>query len=123
LFLFDLKMMDKAEHEHYTGVPNDVILSNLEKLSEEGIPIEIRIPLIAGVNDKPSNIRRTAAFLSELPKKPRICLLPYHEGGRTKFNRLHTEKSECLFAPPADKQVARIEEALSGQGFAVKVGG
>ncbi|MBN1224652.1 MAG: glycyl-radical enzyme activating protein [Candidatus Aminicenantes bacterium] len=123
LFLFDLKMMDTVKHEHYTGVPNDLILNNLKILSEKGLPVEIRIPLIAGVNDTLSNIRKTAAFLRELSGKPKICLLPYHKGGCAKYLRLHSVSPEPAFVPPSGKRVAKIKEVLSDQGFSVKVGG
>ena len=59
LFLFDLKMMDSAKHKEYTGVKNEVILENLEALADSGANINIRIPLIKGVNDDEKNINQT----------------------------------------------------------------
>ena len=50
-FLYDLKMMDSEKHKKYTGVPNEKILENLKALSATGAKIDIRIPLIHGVND------------------------------------------------------------------------
>ena len=51
LFLYDLKMMDPAKHEKFTGVSNRLILDNLVRLARERIDLIIRIPLIPGVND------------------------------------------------------------------------
>ena len=36
LFLVDLKMMDSDKHRQYTGVPNEVILQNIQYLAEAG---------------------------------------------------------------------------------------
>jgi len=123
LFLFDLKMMDRTAHVHYTGVPNDLILSNLRRVSEENIPVEIRVPLISGVNDTPSNIRQTAAFLKKSAIKARICLLPYHKGGCAKHIRLQPESRVSDFEAPSAKRVEKIKKELAEQGFDVKVGG
>jgi pyruvate formate lyase activating enzyme len=46
LFLYDIKIMDPTLHEKYTSVNNELILSNLEKLSRTKTNINIRIPLI-----------------------------------------------------------------------------
>ncbi|MDI9370708.1 MAG: glycyl-radical enzyme activating protein, partial [Synergistota bacterium] len=56
IFLFDLKMIDRERHNLYTGVYNDRILENLRlldgKLNDRGRgKINIRIPLVPGVND------------------------------------------------------------------------
>ena len=44
LFLYDLKNMDSKGHQRLTGVPNDLILDNLIRLSQYGKNIDIRIP-------------------------------------------------------------------------------
>ena len=36
LFLYDLKHMDSIQHREATGAPNELILANLQKLSERG---------------------------------------------------------------------------------------
>ncbi|MFO8081641.1 MAG: glycyl-radical enzyme activating protein [Armatimonadota bacterium] len=51
IFLYDLKHTDPAVHERYTGADNTQILANLRRLLASGASIEIRIPVIPGVND------------------------------------------------------------------------
>jgi len=123
LILYDLKMMDSSKHENYTGVPNDLILDNLMKLSETGVPFEVRMPLIAGVNDDVGNIRKTIDFLLCLKTKPKVSLLPYHRGGREKYNRLGKERRMPLFAAPSETHLADIMTLFSDQGFSAKIGG
>ena len=78
LYLYDLKMMDDDRHQHWTGVSNADILSNLRLLVEAGARVRVRIPLIPGVNDDEANLKACAAFLSALHPLPEVELLPYH---------------------------------------------
>jgi pyruvate formate lyase activating enzyme len=123
LFLYDLKMMNSSKHEDVIGVPNELILDNLKKLSGEGMALEIRIPLIAGINDDEDNIREAIEFLLSLKTKPTVSLLPYHRGGCEKFNRLQKEYQLKSFQPPTERQMAKIVRWFSDQGLSVKRGG
>lgn len=91
LFLVDLKLMDTVKHKLYCGVPNELILSNLRMVAEAGQEFHIRIPLIEGVNADEENITRSAEFLASLPWQHRVVnLLPYHDIGKSKHNKLGT---------------------------------
>ena len=50
LIFMDLKHMDSALHEKFTGVPNERILENIKRLAELSARVVIRIPTIEGVN-------------------------------------------------------------------------
>lgn len=82
LFLFDMKIYDDAKHREYTGVSNARIQQNLKQLLDRGAAVEIRIPVLAGVNDSPEDMKKTAVFLGNAPKK--VKLLPYHTLGLEK---------------------------------------
>ncbi len=91
LFLIDIKHMDSALHQRYTGVPNEQILSNIRLVSEMGHPFWIRIPHIDGVNADEANMQATERFLSSLPMPPeKVEYLPYHDIGKGKHERLGT---------------------------------
>ena len=91
LFLVDLKMMDSERHKRYTRVPNELILQNIQLVSEMGHPFWIRIPLIVGVNADDENLTASAKFLASLPTPPEVVnLLVYHDVGIGKHARLGT---------------------------------
>lgn len=70
--------MDNTKHKKYTGVTNELILSNLQELAKIDVDIYIRIPLIKEVNDDYENISKSAKFISELERKPKMVnILPY----------------------------------------------
>lgn len=85
-FLFDLKLADSEKHKKYTGVPNEVILKNFEKLCKSNKAFTVRIPLIPSVTDTAENIRG----LCDIMKKNGVTyaeLLPYNKmaGGKYKM--------------------------------------
>jgi pyruvate formate lyase activating enzyme len=60
---FDLKLVDPALHERYTGGSNASILTNLAALNRSGLPYRIRVPMIPGVTDTPENYAGMRAFM------------------------------------------------------------
>jgi pyruvate formate lyase activating enzyme len=123
LFLYDLKFMDDEKHKKYTGVSNRSILENLQKLTEMGKAVAVRIPLISGINDDDQNIEALTVFLRDLKNVQHISLLPYHSGGRGKYRNLRKQDSLRTFQPPSVKRMGEIEKILTGSGFSVKTGG
>ncbi len=107
--LYDMKSIDDIIHRAYTGCSNQVILENLKRLA--GIPevhekIQMRMPLVSGVNDSREIIEKTGTFYRNLGLK-RLTLLPYHDLGASKKNHIG-EKGE-IFETPSDKKVDTIK--------------
>ena len=66
LFLADWKHPDPEVHEALTGQENALIRENLLFLAREGAVIEIRIPLVPGINDSEKDLKRSGEFLRRL---------------------------------------------------------
>jgi pyruvate formate lyase activating enzyme len=88
---YDLKIMDRELHRHYTGCDNDLILSNLHILSESGVPFFIRVPLVPGVTDTRENQTAIATAACGLPGLQGIDLLPYNRAAGAKYPALGRE--------------------------------
>jgi pyruvate formate lyase activating enzyme len=123
LFLYDLKIMDAAKHRDFTGVSNQLILDNLKRLSENRALIQVRIPIIPGINDDADNIQATADFVSALPGVELISILPFHNSARGKYGRLGMECISADIQSPSDEQLNRIAGWLRQSGLPVKIGG
>lgn len=107
--LYDMKSIDDEIHRQYTDCSNQLILENLKKLASERITaekIQMRMPLIAGVNDSPELIERTADFYREYGLK-RLTLLPYHDLGVFKMRNIGGEP--MTFGPPEDGYLDKIK--------------
>ena len=82
--LFDVKFVDDALHQKYTGVSNVKILENLRTLAKNGKDFVIRVPLIPTVNDTEENIRQTAELLRDNGISY-VELLPYNKMAGAKY--------------------------------------
>lgn len=108
LFLFDVKCASSELHEKLTGAKNDLILANLRKLDACGKRIEVRIPLIPGMND--SEMPEIGGLLSSLKSLSRVKVLGYHNLAKDKYEALglaYPMKEQG----PAEK--AQVEEVVS----------
>lgn len=124
LFLFDLKLMDSARHKAWTGIGNELILQNLQALAETRVAIQIRLPLICGVNTDAENIAATAAFVAALPgaTKP-ISLLPYHNISSGKDRKLGQLRDLGGLAEPSSAEIAAIIAQFAEHDLLASVGG
>jgi pyruvate formate lyase activating enzyme len=123
LFLYDLKLMDGAKHQRFTGVPNELILRNLQMLSAQGHNIILRVPIIPGINDDEENIRQTGAFAAASLGLNRVDILPYHHIAVDKYDRLKKIYGLSEIRPPSDERMAKLAQILRGFGLQVRIGG
>lgn len=123
LFLYDLKLMDGAKHRTFTGVPNELILRNLQMLSARGHDVVLRVPIIPGINDDDENVRQTGAFAVASPGLNRVDILPYHHTAVDKYDRLKKAYELPAIRSPSDERMAEIAQILGGFGLQVKIGG
>ena len=97
LVLYDLKCIDEAKHKKLTTVSNQQILQNARRVSDLGVPMIARIPVIPGLNDSESDIDELAAFIRSWAQFPRSVssLIPSLRRGqvRTARARLCSSKS------------------------------
>lgn len=97
-YLFDLKVMDEAEHRRWTGRSNRLILENLTRLGRAmqagstRADVWIRTPLIPGATATVENLQAIGSFLRqqmpgliarwELPAFNNSCISKYQRLGR-----------------------------------------
>lgn len=120
LLFFDVKHMDTKMHKVITGVPNEKILNNLVGVLSCKTPVVIRIPVVPGINATKDNILKTAAFLHSHDKKgliQRIELLPYHQLGMQKYERLGRDYHLSNTCKPDKAFLDEARNWLSSFGF------
>lgn len=123
LFLFDLKTIDGTRHRELTGVSNEPILANLRRLTDTGVALQIRRPLIGGINDDDAELEETIDLLSELVTRPDIALLPYHASARDKHERFALPWRMEGDGEVSEQRVQAIAARFEARGFRVAVGG
>ena len=123
LFLYDLKHIDDEKHIHFTGVSNKKILNNLKLLDELGNAVEIRHPVIPGINDDETDLLRMMAFLQKLRRLYPVSILPYHKIGKHKYSRFGIEYKMNDVEEPSKEQIEKIKSRFEEAGFTVTIGG
>ena len=112
LVLYDLKLIDPAAHETHTGVSNDLILANLRRLCDSGMPVEIRMPIVPGMNDSAADIDAAGEFISGLDNITGVRLLAYHRLAGAKYARLGCHNPAAEITSPAPDHLQKIAERL-----------
>ncbi len=124
LFLVDLKLMDSAKHRTYTGVPNELILQNIEMLAAMDADFLIRIPLIQGINADRDNIEASASFLASLPwNRKQVNLLPYHDIAQNKHKRLGIDHNSQGMTEPSQDTLDEVVAIFKQHSIRATVGG
>ena len=107
------------------GQDNVLILDNLKKLSAAGATINLRLPLIVPVNTDDQDIQDIISFLKE--NNIRILktnLLPYHNTGNHKYEKLGEEYKGITFEKPSQERLEEIMQQFIDAGFTnIKIGG
>lgn len=123
LFLFDLKLMDDAQHIQHTGESNKLILENLHHLLDQNQKIIIRIPLIPNVTDTVANLTAIKGLLQKHKAIERIDLLPYHNLAQAKYARLGAPGPLAYLEGYPKEKAAEIRSFFQESVAVVSIGG
>ena len=122
LFLYDLKHVNSEKHKNMVGVRNELILENAQKIARAGGKMQIRIPLIPLFNDSEEVIKATGWFCSSLgPAVTMIQLLPYHNLGVMKYQRIENTKEVFEASPISDLLVQSLKKILEDMSLNVTI--
>lgn len=128
MLLYDVKVVNRAKHISFTGVPNDTILSNLEKLTRLGKDVVIRYPLVHPLNDSDAEIDDLTGLILKLNSDngtiKEAHIMPYHRFGVYKYNLLGIERRFGSLETPCQDEILRIRDKIHRDSkIRVKIGG
>lgn len=120
LFLYDIKHMNSDKHKEATDVPNELILENARKIAADGGRFHIRVPLVPNYNTDDENILAVRDFLLEIKDSiDLIQLLPYHNYGNVKYDRLSVAPPEFDTHAPDEELIEHVTKIFEDAGFTV----
>jgi pyruvate formate lyase activating enzyme len=115
LVLLDLKAMTPELHRRLTGMDNAPVHDFARRLAEKRRPIWVRFVLVPGWTDDMAEVERIAAFAAQLGNVERVDVLPFHQMGRFKWEKLGMNYQLRDAQPPpgaiVDEAVARFRAA------------
>lgn len=112
LVLLDIKHIDGGGHKKLTGRTNENVLGFAKYLSEIGKPMWIRHVLVPGITDDDEQLKRLAKFISTLKTVGRVEILPYHDMGEVKYEKLGLSYPLKGVKPPSKERVENAKKIL-----------
>lgn len=100
--MIDLKCLDPTVHEQMTGQPNHRVLASIRHLATRGALYEVRLLLLARVNDDPALIRRTGEWLAAVDPAMRLKVIGFRGHGARPHDPPLVEPSGNQLAAAAD---------------------
>jgi len=100
LVMLGIKSWDPARHLALTGKEIEPTLAFARRLAARRRPMWIRFVLVPGLTDDFDDLARTAEFASGLGNVERVEVLPFHQLGRYKWERLGLKYALEHVAPP-----------------------
>jgi len=91
LVMLGMKTWDAARHKHLVGLENGPTLAFARRLAERKRPMWIRFVLVPGLTDDLDDLAKTAEFAAGLGNVERVEVLPFHQMGAYKWERLGHE--------------------------------
>lgn len=123
LLLFDLKGMDAMDHTQNTGLSNECIHQNLNKLNDIGKPVIVRVPVIPGFTDMKDNLSATAEMLSGFSNIERVDLMAFHNYGDVKYTQLEMQNRMASIQPPGKEKMEEIKTMFINKRLRTQLGG
>ncbi len=122
LFLYDIKYMDSDKHKQLTGVGNELILENLNRINQRGKPIWVRVPLIPGYNDSEKDVGKIANFVGLMKSVEKVSLLPYNRAAGVKYQFIgkHYELEHVVHQ--SEEKLMALADVFSILGIEVELG-
>src|SRR4051812_48177782 len=118
LVILDMKAFSRAQHEAVTGgMDNADVLTFARRLAELRRPIWLRYVLVPGLTDIPEEMEQLAEFAASLEVVERVEILPFHQLGKYKWERLGLEYRLAATDPPTQAGVARAVEIFRQVGL------
>ena len=106
LVILDMKAHSLDRHKIVTGIGNADVIEFCDRLASLRRPMWLRYVLVPGLTDLPEEMAAVAAFGASLGVVERAEILPFHQLGKYKWERLGLDYSLAGTEPPTNEGVA-----------------
>lgn len=88
LVMLDIKHIDPEGHKKLTGQPLGPILAFARYLDQKAVPVWIRHVVVPGITYDQEELYRLGRFIGTLRNVKALDVLPYHDMGKAKYEKL-----------------------------------
>ncbi len=120
LVILDMKGFTPEQHARVTAVKdNSQVLAFGRRLAALRHPMWLRYVLVPGLTDVPEEMEKIAHYAASLGVIERAEILPFHQMGRYKWERLGLDYTLATTEPPSAEAVAQAERIFANAGLSV----
>ena len=116
LFLVDIKAVTEALHKKITGVSNERILENIQRLSQTDSTVIIRVPVVPGVNESIEELEKIAGFMRSCGLD-KVELLSFHKLAGHKYDSLAIPYKAADFGVPDSSKISEYYKIFEAFGI------
>src|SRR5881394_3228389 len=117
LVILDMKAFTLGQHQRVTGMPNSEVVAFCRRLSALKRPMWLRYVLVPGLTDDPDEIGEVAKFGASLGVVERAEVLPFHQMGHYKWERLGLDYQLDTTMSPSNDLVRSTIEIFTAAGL------
>jgi len=117
LVLLDLKAFTPDRHRGLTGMDNQPVLEFARRLAERRRPVWIRFVLVPGWTDDMAEVESLTDFVAALGNVERVDVLPFHQMGRFKWDKLGVDYQLRTTEPPPREVVGQVISRFRAKGL------
>jgi pyruvate formate lyase activating enzyme len=119
LVMLGLKAIEPDLHKRLTGMDNKPCHEFARRLAAKTHPVWIRFVIVPGWTDNMDEIGRMADFAAELGNVQRVDVLPFHQMGKFKWEKLGMEYKLRDAEPPSQETIDKALERFRASGLNV----
>ncbi|TFC91148.1 pyruvate formate lyase-activating protein [Cryobacterium breve] len=119
LVLLDVKSGLPETYKEVTGRDLAPTIAFGDRLSERNIPVWARFVLVPGLTDAVDNVDAVAEIVSRWPNVERVEVLPFHQMGEDKWDRLNIPYPLHGSNPPDEALLERVRGQFEARGLTV----
>jgi pyruvate formate lyase activating enzyme len=117
LVLLGLKTWGAEKHQTLTGKDIAPTLEFAKRLAAHKRPIWVRFVLVPGLTDDEDDIKGIAKFAASLGNVERVEVLPFHQLGRYKWQRLGIDYKLGDTQPPSPELAEQVCKLFRAEGL------
>ena len=117
LVLLGIKTWGSEKHTRLTGKDIGPTLDFARRLAARKIPVWVRFVLVPGLTDEAQELKAIAQFAAGLGNVERVEVLPFHQMGRYKWEKLEIKYELEGVAPPTSELFYQACEIFRAEGL------
>jgi pyruvate formate lyase activating enzyme len=117
LVILDIKTWGEERHRQLTGKDGAATLEFARRLSALRRPMWVRFVLVPGLTDDRESVAGIAKFAAGLGVVQRVEVLPFHQMGRYKWERLGLQYTLKETSPPSGELVEQTCNIFRAEGL------